>query len=55
MVLRTASGDMLTQRLHLVFEAQRTVDNAQMRYYIAHINRLGEQELTDPATPPAGT
>lgn len=25
-------------------EAQRTVDNAHMRYYIAHIHRLREEE-----------
>ena len=31
-------------------EAQRTVDNAHMRYFIAHLHRLQEQE--DAATNP---
>lgn len=26
------------------FEAQRTVDNAHMRYFIAHIHRLRDEE-----------
>lgn len=26
-------------------EAQRTVDNAHMRYYIAHIHRLRDEEV----------
>ncbi|MGI3164370.1 DUF4170 domain-containing protein [Pseudooceanicola sp. 200-1SW] len=26
-------------------EAQKTVDNAHMRYYIAHIHRLRDEEL----------
>ena len=30
-------------------EAQRTVDNAHMRYFIAHIHRLRDQE--NPASP----
>ena len=30
-------------------EAQRTVDNAHMRYFIAHIHRLRDEEL--PASP----
>ncbi|WP_370285755.1 DUF4170 domain-containing protein [Pseudooceanicola nanhaiensis] len=30
-------------------EAQRTVDNAQMRYFIAHIHRLRDEEA--PASP----
>ena len=30
-------------------EAQRTVDNAHMRYYIAHIHRLRDEEA--PASP----
>lgn len=30
-------------------EAQRTVDNAHMRYYIAHIHRLRDEET--PASP----
>lgn len=28
-------------------EAQRTVDNAHMRYYIAHLHRLLEEENED--------
>src|SRR5262245_2401766 len=32
--------------------AQRTVDNAQMRYFIVHIHRLLDPELTGP---PAGS
>ena len=31
-------------------EAQRTVDNAHMRYFIAHIHRLREAELAGSAT-----
>jgi hypothetical protein len=30
-------------------EAQRTVDNAHMRYYIAHLHRLRDEE--QPASP----
>jgi len=30
-------------------EAQRTVDNAHMRYYIAHLHRLRDEEA--PASP----
>jgi hypothetical protein len=30
-------------------EAQRTVDNAHMRYYIAHLHRLRDEET--PASP----
>ncbi|MGB4826588.1 MAG: DUF4170 domain-containing protein [Paracoccaceae bacterium] len=30
-------------------EAQRTVDNAHMRYFIAHIHRLRDEEI--PASP----
>jgi hypothetical protein len=29
--------------------AQRTVDNAQMRYFIVHMHRLLDPELTGPA------
>jgi hypothetical protein len=28
--------------------AQRTVDNAHMRYYIAHIHRLRDEEIAAP-------
>ncbi|MEW9919946.1 DUF4170 domain-containing protein [Marimonas sp. MJW-29] len=28
-------------------EAQRTVDNAHMRYFIAHLHRLQEQEVAE--------
>ena len=31
-------------------EAQRTVDNAHMRYFIAHIHRLREEEQPGSAT-----
>lgn len=31
-------------------EAQRTVDNAHMRYYIAHLHRLRDEEKGDAAT-----
>ena len=31
-------------------EAQRTVDNAHMRYYIAHIHRLRDEELAASTT-----
>ena len=31
-------------------EAQRTVDNAHMRYFIAHIHRLREEEQSGSAT-----
>ncbi|GHF42637.1 DUF4170 domain-containing protein [Seohaeicola zhoushanensis] len=31
-------------------EAQRTVDNAHMRYYIAHIHRLRDEEKESSAT-----
>lgn len=31
-------------------EAQRTVDNAQMRYFIAHIHRLHDEEAEGSAT-----
>jgi hypothetical protein len=30
--------------------AQRTVDNAQMRYFIVHMHRLLDPELTGPPT-----
>ncbi|THD76701.1 DUF4170 domain-containing protein [Thalassobius vesicularis] len=30
-------------------EAQRTVDNAHMRYFVAHVHRLMEQDLAGPA------
>lgn len=36
-------------------EAQRTVDNAHMRYFISHIHRLhDEAEETSPTTPIGG-
>ena len=31
-------------------EAQRTVDNAHMRYFIAHIHRLRDEEVAGSAT-----
>jgi hypothetical protein len=31
-------------------EAQRTVDNAHMRYFIAHIHRLREEGMSGSAT-----
>ena len=31
-------------------EAQRTVDNAHMRYFIAHIHRLRDEEVQGSAT-----
>lgn len=31
--------------------AQRTVDQAQTRYFIAHLHRLHDPEDTDPAAP----
>ncbi|NND21577.1 MAG: DUF4170 domain-containing protein [Silicimonas sp.] len=36
-------------------EAQRTVDNAHMRYYIAHIHRLRDEETPASATEELGT
>lgn len=35
-------------------EAQRTVDNAHMRYYIAHIHRLRDEELAASPTEELG-
>lgn len=35
-------------------EAQRTVDNAHMRYYIAHIHRLRDEEAQASATEELG-
>ena len=35
-------------------EAQRTVDNAHMRYYIAHLHRLRDEEVSDPSTEELG-
>ena len=35
-------------------EAQRTVDNAHMRYYIAHLHRLREEETAASATEELG-
>jgi len=35
-------------------EAQRTVDNAHMRYFIAHIHRLRDAELAGSATEEMG-
>lgn len=34
--------------------AQRTVDNAHMRYFIAHIHRLRDEEASDSATEELG-
>ncbi len=52
----------MTQRLHLVFGGelvdpqtkQRTVDNAHMRYYIAHIHRLRDEEKPASSTEELG-
>ncbi len=35
-------------------EAQRTVDNAHMRYFIAHIHRLRDEEAAASATEELG-
>ncbi|WP_380055773.1 DUF4170 domain-containing protein [Falsihalocynthiibacter sp. SS001] len=35
-------------------EAQRTVDNAHMRYYIAHIHRLRDEEIAASSTEELG-
>lgn len=35
-------------------EAQRTVDNAHMRYYIAHLHRLRDEEQAASATEELG-
>ncbi|WP_136636267.1 DUF4170 domain-containing protein [Pseudooceanicola onchidii] len=35
-------------------EAQRTVDNAHMRYYIAHIHRLRDEEAAASSTEELG-
>ncbi len=35
-------------------EAQRTVDNAHMRYYIAHLHRLRDEEAAASATEELG-
>jgi hypothetical protein len=35
-------------------EAQRTVDNAHMRYYIAHLHRLRDEESAASATEELG-
>lgn len=35
-------------------EAQRTVDNAHMRYFIAHLHRLREEEAEASATEELG-
>ena len=35
-------------------EAQRTVDNAHMRYYIAHIHRLRDEEKAASSTEELG-
>ena len=36
-------------------EAQRTVDNAHMRYFIAHLHRLRDEETDASATEELGT
>lgn len=36
-------------------EAQRTVDNAHMRYFIAHIHRLRDEEKSGSATEELGS
>lgn len=35
-------------------EAQRTVDNAHMRYFISHIHRLMDEELENSSTAELG-
>jgi len=35
-------------------EAQRTVDNAHMRYFIAHLHRLRDEEQEDSSTGDTG-
>ena len=35
-------------------EAQRTVDNAHMRYYIAHLHRLRDEEAAASSTEELG-
>ncbi len=35
-------------------EAQKTVDNAHMRYFIAHIHRLRDEEASDASTEELG-
>jgi hypothetical protein len=35
-------------------EAQRTVDNAHMRYYVAHVHRLLEDDVDDGADQSGG-
>jgi hypothetical protein len=35
-------------------EAQRTVDNAHMRYFIAHLHRLRDEELAASSTEELG-
>jgi hypothetical protein len=35
-------------------EAQRTVDNAHMRYYIAHLHRLHDEEVATSPTEELG-
>lgn len=35
-------------------EAQRTVDNAHMRYFIAHLHRLRDEEVAASATEELG-
>ncbi len=36
-------------------EAQRTVDNAHMRYFIAHIHRLREESVSSSTTEAMGS
>jgi hypothetical protein len=36
-------------------EAQRTVDNAHMRYFIAHLHRLRDEETAGSATEELGS
>jgi len=36
-------------------EAQRTVDNAHMRYYVAHLHRLRDEEQAASSTEELGT
>ncbi len=43
-------GDYAAAHTAWKAEAQRTVDNAHMRYFIAHIHRLRDEEMAGSAT-----
>ena len=49
----------MVQRLHLVFggelvDPSKTVDNAHMRYFIAHLHRLRDEDVVASATEELG-